>query len=149
MQESDYEEPFFNAGDEEIQEILRDTKVIAVVGLSRDHAKDSYRVASYLQEHGYRIIPVNPSAREILHERCYADLRDVSEKIDIVNIFRPIQDIPAVVESAIAVQAKVVWMQERLVHNPAAQRAREAGVKIVMDRCLMKQHKKFEIDSLL
>lgn len=143
----EYEEPKYNPNEEEIQQILQTARVIAVVGLSRSLEADSYCVAAYLQEHAYRIIPVRPKAKEILNEKVYERLEDVPQKIDIVNVFRRPEEVPAIVESAITVGAKVVWTQERIVHNPAAIRAKEAGLLAVMDKCIMKEHKRYEIDK--
>ena len=145
----DYELPKHNASDKEIRDIFRFAKVIAVVGLSRHHEAPSYKVASYLQEHGFRIIPVHPKAKEILNETVYSRLEDAPEKIDVVNVFRKAEDVPTIVESAIAIEAQVIWLQERIVHNIAAARARKAGLTVVMDKCMMKEHKKYEIDISL
>jgi len=147
--DADYELPKHNASDEEIQRIFQTAKVIAVVGLSRQHDKDSYQVASYLQEHGFRIVPVNPKTHEILNEKSYARLEDIPEKVDVVNIFRKAEDVAEIVESAIAVEAKVVWTQVGIVDNIAADRAREAGLQVVMDKCMMTEHRKYEIDTSL
>jgi predicted CoA-binding protein len=110
--------------------------VVAVVGLSSDPNRPSYRVAQYLQEHGYRIVPVNPSCQEILGERCYAGLRDIPFPVEIVDIFRVVEAIPEIVADAIAVGAKVVWMQQGLEEPNAARQAKQAGLRVVMDRCL-------------
>lgn len=144
-----FELPAYQADDKEIRKIMQEMQVIAVVGISRSHEAPSYRVASYLQEHGFRIIPVRPKTEELLNEKCYATLEEVPERIDVVNIFRKPEDVLPIVDSAIAVGAKVVWMQERIVNNVAATRAHEAGLTIVMDKCIMKEHKKYEIDISL
>jgi predicted CoA-binding protein len=143
---ADFEEscelPAFRATDEEVRRILRHYRTIAVVGLSRDPHKPSHYVPAYLQEHGYRVIPVNPMAPgEILGEKVYASLREVPEKVQVVEIFRPPRDVPPVVGEAIAIGAKVVWMQEGIVHNAAAERARKAGLTVVMDCCMLKVHR--------
>ena len=122
--------------------ILREYKTVAVVGISADEEKASYRVARYLKEHGYRIIPVNPREKEVLGERCYPDLCSVPEQIEIVDVFRRSRFVPRVVAEAMYAGAKAVWMQEGIVHEAAARRAREAGMEVVMDRCMMKEHKK-------
>src|SRR5438094_956991 len=119
--------PRENATLEEMREILRTAKTVAVVGLSDKPDRDSYRVARYLQSAGYRIIPVNPAVKEVLGEKAHASLRDVPEKVDVVDIFRKPDAVPEIVEDAIAVGAKVVWMQDGIVHNDAADRARAAG----------------------
>ncbi len=124
----------------EIAEILGNHRVVAVVGLSADTGRPSYQVAQYLQQHGYRIIPVNPGCQEILGEKCYPDLKAIPFPVEIVDIFRKPQAIPAVVEEAIAVGAKVVWMQLGLKEPVAAARAREAGLRVVMDRCMKIEH---------
>jgi hypothetical protein len=123
-----------------IPEILTTSKTIAVVGLSNRRLRASYGVAEYMQQHGYRIIPVNPNVSEVLGEKCYARLEDVPEKIDIVDIFRRSEFVPELVESAIAIGARCVWMQEDVIHEAAAARAREAGLFVVMDSCILKQH---------
>lgn len=123
-----------------IDTILRTAKTIAVVGLSAKPHRPSHGVGRYLQSVGYRIIPVNPHETEVLGERAYARLEDVRETIDIVAVFRRSEYVPDIVESAIRVRAKVVWMQEGVVHRVAAERARQAGLGVVMDRCLLKEH---------
>jgi len=121
--------------------ILRKYKTVAVVGISSDEARPSHRVARYLKEHGYRIIPINPRENEVLGERCYPDLCSVPEQIEIVDVFRRSRFVPRVVAEAMYAGAKAVWMQEGTVHEAAARRAREAGMEVVMGRCMMKEHK--------
>ena len=128
--------------DREMKDILLSTKTIASVGLSGNQEKESYWIASYLQEQGYRIIPVNPTAREILGEKAYPNLESVPDKIDVVQVFRKPEDVPPVVEDAIKVGAKVVWMQEGIVNEAAAQKAREAGLQVVMDACMRATHRR-------
>jgi predicted CoA-binding protein len=139
---SEREQPIKDATEAEVWEILAGSQVIAVVGLSDNPARPSYGVASYLQAHGYRIIPVNPNVREVLGQTAYPSLRDVPEKIDVVDIFRRPEAVPEIVADAIAIGAKAVWMQEGVVHPAAAQRARAAGLRVVMDRCLLKEHRR-------
>ena len=127
---------------ETMKEILATARTIASVGLSSNPQKESYEVGEYLQRAGYRVIPVNPTATEILGQKSYASLSDVPEKIDVVQIFRKPEDVPPVVEEAIRVGAKAVWMQEDIVNEEAAARAREAGLQVVMDACMKKAHKK-------
>jgi predicted CoA-binding protein len=127
-----------------IQNILETTKVIAVVGLSRHAWRPSNRVSGYMQAAGYRIIPVNPNEREVLGEKAYATLDEVPEKIDLVNVFRRSEFVPPVVEAAIRVEAKAVWMQEEVVHEEAARQARAAGLPVVMDRCIMQEHMRWK-----
>ena len=134
------EQPLRNASLDEIREILRSARTIAVVGLSDKPDRASYHVAAYLQQHGYRIIPVNPALREVLDEKCYSSLRDIPIPIDLVDIFRKPDAVPEIVDAAIVVGAKAIWMQEGVVHNAAAAKAREAGLAVVMDRCTLKEH---------
>jgi len=123
-----------------LRRILRQSHVIAVVGLSANWWRPSYFVAKYLQEHGYRVIPVNPAYTEVLGEKCYATLADVPEKIDMVDCFRKSAEIPALTEEAIAVGAKCLWMQLGVINPEAAERARQAGLDVVMDRCVKIEH---------
>ena len=125
-----------------IPEILKNSRTIAVVGLSGNPTRVSNGVSAYMQRSGYRIIPVNPQETEVLGERSYARLEDVPEKSDIVNVFRRPEFTPEIVESAIKVGAKTVWMQEGVVNEAAASRAREAGLEVVMDKCILKEHRK-------
>ncbi len=125
-----------------ILDILKNARTIAVVGLSSKGHRPSYGVAEYLQSAGYRIIPVNPHEKEVLGERCYARLEDIPEKVDVVDVFRRSKYVPEVVESAIRIGARAVWMQEGVVHPDAAERARQAGLAVVMDLCILKEHAK-------
>jgi predicted CoA-binding protein len=125
-----------------IFEILRTSHTIAVVGLSGNPMRVSNGVSEYMQGAGYRIIPVNPNERKVLGERSYATLEEVPEKIDIVNVFRRPEFVEEIVESAIKVGAKAVWMQEGVVNEAAAARARAAGLEVVMDKCILKEHRK-------
>jgi predicted CoA-binding protein len=127
---------------EEIEEILKESRTVAVVGLSAKPDRPSHKVAKYLQAHGYRIIPVNPNGGEVLGEKVYTTLSSITEKVDIVDIFRRSEEVLPVVEEAIRIGARAVWMQENIVNEEAAQRARDAGLKVVMDRCLKKEHKR-------
>jgi predicted CoA-binding protein len=135
------EMPRENATPAEVREILSTAKTVAVVGLSDKPDRDSYRIAEYLQRAGYRIVPVNPAVSEVLGERSYASLRDVPEKVDVVDVFRRAEAVPAIVEDAIAVGAGAVWMQDGIVHNEAAERARAAGLKVVMSKCMLREHR--------
>jgi len=128
--------------DQMMKEILLSTRTIASVGLSSNPEKESFWIVKYLQDQGYRIIPINPTADEILGEKAYPDLESVPEKIDVVQVFRKPEDVPPVVDSAIQVGAKVVWMQEGIVHKEAAQKAREAGLQVVMDACMRATHRR-------
>lgn len=135
--------------DQELKEILSNTKIIASVGLSGNQQKESYGIAAYLMEQGYQVIPVNPTATEILGETSYPDLESVPVKIDVVQVFRKPEDVPPVVEDAIKVGAKVVWMQEGIVNEEAAKRAREAGLQVVMDACMRSTHRRLIGPKLL
>ena len=125
-----------------IPEILKTSRTIAVVGLSSNPVRPSNGVSAYMKRSGYRIIPVNPNENEVLGEKSYATIEDVPEKIDIVNIFRRSEYVPDLVDSAIRVGAKTVWMQEGVIDEAAADRARAAGLQVVMDRCILKEHRK-------
>ncbi len=129
-------------GADPITEILKSARIIAVVGLSSKRFRPSYGVAEYLQSAGYRIIPVNPNEREVLGEKCYARLEDIPEKVDLVDIFRRPETVPEVVESAIRIGARAVWMQEGVIHSGAAELARQGGLVAVMDLCILKEHRK-------
>ena len=128
--------------DKEMKDILLSAKTIASVGLSSNLEKESYWIVSYLQDQGYRIIPVNPTANEILGEKAYPDLSAVPEPVDVVQVFRKPEDVPPVVDEAIKIGAKVVWMQEGISHQAAAQKAREAGLQVVMDACMRATHRR-------
>jgi hypothetical protein len=133
--------PLTNATPDEIRQLLATSRTVAVIGLSDKPERDSFRVARYLKEHGFRIIPVNPNLAEVLGDRAYASLPDVPGPVDIVDIFRKPDAVPGIVEDAIAIGAKAVWMQEGLAHNAAADRARAAGLQVVMSKCIMKEHR--------
>jgi len=123
-----------------LRRILRDSRVLAVVGLSADWFRPSFFAAKYMQEHGYRVIPVNPKYESILGERCYKSLRDIPEKVDLVDIFRKTQDVMPIAEEAIAIGAKVLWQQLGVKNEAAAAKARAAGLETVMDRCVKIEH---------
>ena len=123
-------------------EILRKYKTIAVVGLSKNPMRPSHGVSEYMQHQGYRIIPVNPGHAEILGEKSYKRLEDIPEPVEIVNIFRRSEMIPPVVDSAIAIGAKVVWMQEGIENEAAAEKARQAGLDVVENTCILKEHRR-------
>jgi predicted CoA-binding protein len=125
-----------------ITKILRDSKTIAVVGLSSNPMRPSFGVTEYMQEVGYRIIPVNPNETEVLGEKSYARLEDAAETIDIVNIFRRAEEVAPVVESAIRIGAKVVWMQQGIENEAAAERARAAGMVVIEDACILVEHRR-------
>jgi hypothetical protein len=124
-----------------ITDLLKRARTIAVVGLSCDPMRPSHGVSAYMQGHGYRIIPVNPKIQECLGEKAYASLLDVPQKIDIVNIFRRPEFVEEVVAQAIQIRVPVIWMQEDVIHEKAAEKARRAGIFVVMDRCILKEHR--------
>lgn len=134
--------PKQNASSGEIRKILTSVKTIAVVGLSDKKDRPSFHVAAYLQAAGYRIFPVNPMISEVLGEKAYPNLKSIPEPVDVVDIFRKPEDVPGIVEEAAAVKAKVVWMQEGIVNNAAAETARKAGLQVVMNKCMLKEHAK-------
>jgi predicted CoA-binding protein len=129
-----------NPSDDEIIDILRPPKTIAVVGISDKPERDSYDVAKYLQDQLYRVIPVNPMLQRVLNRPCYPSLRDIPERVDIVDIFRRSEAVPEIVDEAIAIGAKVVWMQLGVVNEAAAEKAEEAGLMVVMHRCIKVEH---------
>jgi uncharacterized protein len=143
MSEIECQMPESNPEDEEIKEILKDNQVVAVVGLSPKPDRASHQVAQYLQEHGYRIVPVRPKADEILGEKAFASLKDIPFPVDVVDIFRKVDAIPGIVDDAIAIGAKVVWMQLGLAENQSAQKAREAGLQVVMNKCMKVEHSRY------
>jgi len=124
-----------------IAEVLKRSKTIAVVGLSPNPLRPSHGVSVYMQTHGYRIIPVNPTIEECLGERAYPNLLAVPEKIDIVNIFRRPEYVEEVVDQAIQLKVPAIWMQEEVIHEKAAEKARKAGIYVLMDRCILKEHR--------
>ncbi|MGH9775066.1 MAG: CoA-binding protein [Candidatus Acidiferrales bacterium] len=140
--------PAHSASSDPVTEILKTSHNIAVVGLSSRHYRPSYGVAEYLQRAGYRIFPVNPNETEVLGEKSVARLEDIPEPIDIVDIFRRSEEVPPVVQSAIRIGARAVWMQEGVIHAEAAEQARRAGLIVVMDACILKEHiKRFRLPA--
>ncbi len=130
-----------------ISEVLHSARTIAVVGLSGKRYRPSYGVAEYLKRAGYRIIPVNPMEKEVLGERSYPDLESIPEPVDLVDVFRRSEYVPEIVEAAIKIGAKAVWMQEGVMHEAAAARAEAAGLAVVMDRCILKDHRRLAYAS--
>jgi predicted CoA-binding protein len=130
-----------------ITEVLKTAKTIAVVGLTDSPLRPSYGVSHYMRSQGYRIIPVNPNITDWEGEKAYASLLDIAEKVDIVNVFRRSEAVPEVVEQALSIKAPVIWMQEGVVHEEAAAKARQAGVFVVMDCCILKEHHKRNLVS--
>jgi len=130
--------------DAQIKKILEDAKTIAVVGLASSPLRPSYGVSAYMQQQGYRIVPVNPTISEALGEKAYATLRDIPKdiKIDIVDVFRRPDAVPAIVDEVIELKLPVLWLQETVVHEEAAEKARKAGVFVVMDECILKDHRR-------
>jgi hypothetical protein len=130
--------------DEELKEIFKNCKTVAVVGISPKEDRPSFRVAAYLQSKGYRIIPVRPDGDTILGEKIYRTLMEIPEgiEIDVVDIFRKSEEVPPIVEEAIRRGAKIIWMQEGVIHQKAGEEAERAGLKVVMDRCIKKEHQR-------
>lgn len=124
-----------------IADLLHTSKTIAVVGLSDNPMKPSYGVSQYMQSQGYKIIPVNPQADEVLGEKCYPSLLEIPEKIDIVDVFRRPDAVPEIVDQAIQLKVPAIWLQETVVHEEAARKARAAGIFVVMDKCILKEHR--------
>ncbi len=126
------------------EKILNFSRAVAMVGLSSKPGRPSYKVANYLKEHGYKIIPVNPTEKELLGGLCYPDLVSIPDSVDVVDIFRRSEEVPPIVEEAIRIGAKAVWMQEGVTNRKAAARAREAGLMVVMDKCMRKEHQRLK-----
>ena len=124
------------------ENLLRNAKTIAVVGLSSRRSRPSYGVSEYMQSKGYRIIPVNPNETEILGEKAFGTLEEIPEHVDIVDIFRRPECVPEIVDAAIRIGASGVWMQEGVVNDEAALKAKAAGLEVIMDRCILKEHRK-------
>lgn len=129
-------------GADEIGELLKRTKTIAVVGLSDSPLRPSYGVSAYMQSHGYKIIPVNPSIKGSLGEKAVASLAEVEEKIDMVDVFRRSEYVPDLVDEAIRLKVPAIWLQEDVIHEEAAEKARKAGIFVVMDKCVLKEHRR-------
>jgi predicted CoA-binding protein len=127
---------------DEIGELLKRTKTIAVVGLSDSPLRPSYGVSAYMQSHGYKIIPVNPSIKGALGEKAVASLAEIEEKIDMVDVFRRPEYVPEIVDEAIRLKVPAIWLQEDVIHEEAAEKARKAGIFVVMDRCVLKEHRR-------
>jgi predicted CoA-binding protein len=132
-----------NPSDDQIKEIVQMYKKVAVVGLSSDQTRPSNAVAKYLQRKGFKIIPVNPNETEILGEKAYPNLNAIPEKVEIVDIFRRPEQVPPIIDEAIKIKALVVWMQEGVINHPAALKASQNGVVVVMDRCMLKECRRF------
>lgn len=142
-----HQRPRYNTGamslplSDPITELFNNSRTIAVVGLSDSPLRPSHGVSAYMQTHGYRIIPVNPQIKEALGEKSYASLMDIPEKIDIVNIFRRPEYVEQIVDQAIQLKVPAIWMQEQVIHQKAAEKARKAGILVVMDLCILKEHR--------
>ncbi len=141
MSGNECEIPDKNPGGEEIRDILEKAKTVAIVGLSDNPDRDSFRVASYLREKGYRIIPVNPGKDEILGERSYPDLRSIEEHVDIVDVFRNIEAVPGIVDEAIKIKPGTIWLQLGLAHRESAEKAERAGISFIQSRCMKIEHR--------
>ena len=142
MKEIISEPPEYTGPSEEIEEILRECRRIAVVGLSPKESRDSNKVARYLMEQGYEIVPVNPGQREILGKTCYRSLKDIPFQVDMADLFLNPTRVPHAVDQAIEIGANAVWMQLGVIHNEAAQKAEKAGIRVIMNMCIMKEHRK-------
>jgi uncharacterized protein len=127
---------------DEIGELLKRTKTIAVVGLSDSPLRPSYGVSAYMQSHGYKIIPVNPSIKGSLGEKAVGSLGEIEEKIDMVDVFRRSEYVPDLVDEAIRLKVPAIWLQEDVIHEEAAEKARKAGIFVVMDKCILKEHRR-------
>ena len=136
-QQARYQDP------DSIRDILSRTKTIAIVGLSSERQKASYFVATYLMREGYRVIPVNPRGGTILGETVYPDLKSIPEKVDLVDVFRPSSEVPAIVDQAIEIGAMAIWTQLRIINFEAAEKALAAGVLVVLDKCVKMEHGRF------
>jgi hypothetical protein len=134
--------PILYPSDQQIKDLLQKARTIAVVGLSSSRLRASYGVSQYMQSAGYRIIPVNPNEREVLGEKSYPRLEDIPEKIDVVDVFRRSEFVPEIVDAAIRVGARAIWLQDGVVDEAAAQRARDAGLFVVMDACILREHRR-------
>ena len=142
MQNTSCEMPDGNPPSKEIEEILRECRKIAVVGLSPKESRDSNRVARYLMEQGYEVIPVNPGQKEILGKTCYRSLKDIPFQVDMADLFLNPTRVPQVVDQAIEIKVSTVWMQLGVIHNEAAEKAEKAGIRVIMDMCIKREHEK-------
>jgi len=142
MKEIISEQPDHSGPSEEIEEILRECRKIAVVGLSPKESRDSNKVARYLMEQGYEIVPINPGQREILDKTCYRSLKDIPFQVDMADLFLNPNRIPQAVNQAIEIGVDTVWMQLGVIHNEAAEKVRQAGIRVVMNKCIMTEHEK-------
>lgn len=131
---------FANPGDDAVRALLKTVRTIAVVGLSPKPARPSYRVAQAMQRYGYRIVPVRPLADEVLGEKAYASLADIPFPVDLVDVFRAAEHVPAIVEQCLALHLPAIWIQEGIVHEAAAREAQAGGMTVVMDRCILKDY---------
>ena len=131
----------------DIKRVLRETMSIAIVGLSPNSDRDSHRVAAYLQGVGYRVLPVNPNADEILGEKCYRTLKNIPDEVDMVNVFRSPEHLPQIVEDALEIGVKSLWTQLGIVHREATGRASQAGLFVIIDKCMMTEHQKLTLDE--
>jgi predicted CoA-binding protein len=146
-EQSACELPRGNPPAEEIRRLLETIRTVAIVGVSDKPERDSYRVAAYLQQHGYRVIPVNPNVKEVLGEKAYPQLSELPEKPDAVVVFRRPEAVPEIVWQARHIGAKVLWLQLGIVHNEAADEARAAGITVVQNRCIMQEHQRLRGSS--
>jgi len=133
--------------DSELKLILENSKTIAVIGCSSNPEKAAHRIPKYMKENGYKMIPINPNSHEILGEKCYKSILDIKEKVDIVNIFRPSEECLDVVEEAIKIKPKAIWMQTGIINEDANRLAEKNGIKVVMDKCMMVEHRRLQVRS--
>ena len=133
--------------DSELKLILENSKTIAVIGCSSSPEKAAHRIPKYMKENGYKMIPINPNSHEILGEKCYKSILDIKEKVDIVNIFRPSEECLDVVEEAIKIKPKAIWMQTGIINEDANRLAEKNGIKVVMDKCMMVEHRRLQVRS--
>jgi uncharacterized protein len=131
-----------NPSDQEIKKILSQYKTVAVIGMSKNPEKEAYKIPQYLKDKGYRVIPVNPGADEILGEKAYKKVSDIPDTIDIVDVFRPSEDIPNYVDDVIAIKPKVFWLQLGIENALAEEKVASAGIEVVYDKCIMAEHKR-------
>jgi predicted CoA-binding protein len=134
--------PTTNATSSEIADILRAARVIAVIGASLKPERPAHWISAYLKEQGYKVIPVNPGHAEVLGDKCYKSLSEIPEPVDIVDIFRETTAVPGIVDEAIAKKAKVIWMQQGIVHNAAAEKAKKAGLQVIQNKCIYQEHQR-------
>ena len=135
--------PHVNPDPDKVRDLLHEARCVAVVGLSPDPGRDSHKVAAYLLQHGFKVVPVNPKAESILGQRCFASLKDIPFPVDLVDVFRAAEFVDGIVDQCLALGVPALWIQEGIVNEPAAQRARGGGMTVVMDRCIYRDYRTF------